>query len=145
MTDAFASNSKEMTLEERLVQTIKNESLMKLVGDEDAITQLVTRAIQEALFQPRRVERDYGRTEQMDSPLVEITRSCARTYADTIAKTIIEELLTDSKNKTILQNAIIAWIPAAINDHLRAAISSMGYSLVQEHTSLINSMRSPTV
>ncbi len=145
MTDTFASNSKEMTLEERLVQTIKNESLMKLVGDEDAITQLVTRAIQEALFQPRRVARDYGIIEQMDSPLVEITRSCARTYADTIAKTIIEELLTDSKNKTILQNAIIAWIPAAINDHLRAAISSMGYSLVQEHTLLINSMRSPTV
>lgn len=41
----MSDNSPKMTLEERIVQTLKDDSLMKLVGDEDAITELVKRAI----------------------------------------------------------------------------------------------------
>lgn len=135
----MADNSRKMTLEERIVQTLKDDSLLKLVGDEDAITELVTRAIREALFQPTRVPRQYGGGfEEKDSLVVSVARDVAKKYAEKLSGSIVDELLGDPKNKALLRSAIVDMLPAALNGYL----SQMVYNLTQSTAqSAIESLR----
>lgn len=123
----MTNNASKMTLEERIVQTLKDDSLMKLVGDEDAITELVKRAIHEALFQPRKLNTySYGgRQEEADAPIVKAAREAAERYANEAAKTLIEELLADPERKKVLHNAIVDSLPAAINMQAQYAVAGL--------------------
>lgn len=62
----MTNNSLGMTFEERIVSTLKDDKLMALVGDEDAITDLVKRAISETLFKPVVTKDRYGHTTTED-------------------------------------------------------------------------------
>jgi hypothetical protein len=112
----MSDNQRKMSLEERIVQTLKDEHLFRLVGDEDAITELVTRAIKEALFQPQRVlNSGYGSSyRETDSVVVEAARAAAKTYAETIAKTILDAMLAEPENVQTIQKAITELLPLAI-------------------------------
>lgn len=105
------SNSAAMTLEERVVQKIKDDTLMAVIGDEDAILELTKRALREALFQPRRnPDQGYGSSRELDSPVVEAAREAARN----VAKSIAETLLADEEVRVKVAEAVAKAVPAAI-------------------------------
>lgn len=105
------SNEAKMTLEERMVQTLKSDHLMKLVGDEDAITELVTRAIREALFQPKRVPRSYGGFDETDSIVVREARNVAQKAAEKVAAELCEELMKSDSFRDNVREAMVRCLP----------------------------------
>lgn len=107
------SNEVKMTLEERIVQQIKSDTVMSLVGDEDAITELVKRAIQEALFQPRRVPNSYSR-ESVDSPVVATARDVAVKVATKTAESMVKTILEDKATKEAILDGLLKNLPLAL-------------------------------
>lgn len=107
------SNEGKMTLEERIVQTLKDDHLMKLVGDEDAITDLVRRAVTEALYKPRFVPNPngYGQQERRDSVSVAAARDVAEAAAKTLATEFTTELLGDPEFRDRVKRGILNAIP----------------------------------
>lgn len=107
------SNEAKMTLEERIVQTLKDDHLMKLVGDEDAITHLVHRAINEALYEPRYVPNPngYGQQQKKDSVSVAAARDVAEAAAKALAADLTAELLEDPDFRERVKRGIINAIP----------------------------------
>jgi hypothetical protein len=117
------SNSQNMTLEERIVQKLKSDTLMELVGDEDAITTLVTRAINEALFKERD-DGNYYHPKKVPSPVMNAAEHVAkRITADAVTK-----FLADEKTMQLVDQIIAAEMPRAIQawlrDNLAAVIDS---------------------
>lgn len=105
----MSSNSVTMTLEQRIVQNLKDDTLMKLVGDEDAITELVNRAVREALFQKREVKEGYN-TYTVSSPVMDAAKKVAEAYA---AKAV-EALAADDELANAVRDAFLSSLPAAI-------------------------------
>jgi hypothetical protein len=95
-----------MSLEEKLVQVLKDEKLFALVGDEDAITELTTRAIREALFTPI-VEKDrWGSiNRQADAPVVAAARDIAQKAVSKVVADMIETITADPVLRTIINHA----------------------------------------
>lgn len=108
------TNEAKMTLEERIVQSLKNDSLMKLVADEDAVTELVKRAIQEALYQPRRVEQGYGRFEQKDSIVVAAARDMAEKVVRAHIDTMMTALMADKDFRKTVEDQMLRAIPGVM-------------------------------
>lgn len=108
------SNQAKMTLEEKITQTIKSDTLMSLVGDEDAITELVERAIREALYQPVRIRKQYGGYEEKDSVVVHEARAVANAAAKSLTEKMVEKLLKDEVFVEQVQAAMLATIPHAL-------------------------------
>lgn len=108
------TNEAKMTLEERIVQSLKNDSLMKLVADEDAVTELVKRAIQEALYQPRRVEQSYGRFEQKDSIVVAAARDMAEKAVRAHIDTMMATLMADKNFRKTVEDQMLRAIPGVM-------------------------------
>ncbi|MDK3072733.1 hypothetical protein QO034_06395 [Sedimentitalea sp. JM2-8] len=128
------TNQAKMTLEERIVQTLKSDHLMKLVGDEDAITELVERAIKEGLFQPRRVPKSYGGYDEADSPVVDAARSVAEEAASRLAEKITISVMEDDGFRAQVRTAMIAAIPhvmmTAFESQMKAAAQAAAYDEV---------------
>ncbi len=120
----MSDNERKMTLEEKLVQKIKGDSLMSLIGDEDAILELVKRAITEALYQPRRTMKQYGGYDEIDSPLVEATRKLAESACKIIAERIIKEIMSDKTIREEINKAIGVMLPAVIRGYLDMGLKS---------------------
>lgn len=120
----MSANSPQMTLEEKIVQKIKESALGSLVGDEDALTELTKRGIHEALFQPIRMQKQYGGWEDKDSPVV----AAARKIADEAVKKIVEaeivRLMRDVKVQKAVMDAMIAVVPNII--------ATRAYELINE-------------
>ena len=112
------SNSEKMTLEERVVQKIKSDTLMALVGDEDAILELAKRAVREALYQPQRKARSYGGWDESDSVVVEAARDVAKQVSEKVTTTLVEELLSDKEFKKKLTETIAQVFPSIISSTL---------------------------
>lgn len=108
------TNSAKMTLEERLVQKIKGDTLASLIGDEDAILELTKRAIQEALFQPQRTPKQYGGYTEMDSIAVAAARAAANRACDKIATETVTKLMSDQAVRAALDAAFAKMMPGAI-------------------------------
>lgn len=133
------SNSPQMSLEERLVQKLKDETFMSLIGDEDAITELVKRALKEALCQPIRVERQYGGYDLRDSIVVTAARAVANDLVRKHMETVLTDLSKDEGFNKMLHEAIAAALPYAITNRLTDLITqatqqeqSRTISVVQE-------------
>ena len=120
----MTSNSTNMTLEEKIVQTIKDTSLMQLVGDEDAITKLVTRAITEALFKDVEV-RDpnsgYGGSTIRISPVIQAAREVAKQITDSVGKTLAD----DPEVQRLVRNAIIDYLPIAAKQSAQDSVTDL--------------------
>lgn len=120
------TNSTKMTLEERIVQTLKDDSLMKLVGDEDAITELVTRAIREALFQPIRVPRSYGGGyDEKPSLVVQAAKDVADKFAQKTCDILFDELVADPEKKKLVYATIVDMLPNHINTYMDNTLRNM--------------------
>lgn len=118
----MSSNSPKMTLEERIVQTIKSDTLMALVGDEDAITELTKRAIHEALYQPQKVVGPYS-TSTIDSPVVAAARDVAKQAAQQVVKEMVDALVADDAFRASVRQAIAETFPGAIADFTYNAVT----------------------
>jgi hypothetical protein len=103
-----------MTLEERLVQHIKDTGLGVLINDEDAITELTRRAVHEALIQPRRVPRQFGGYEEKTSPLVDAARDIAQETVKRIMEAEIKRLMEDPETMKLVRSALAEAFPHAI-------------------------------
>jgi hypothetical protein len=138
------SNERKMTLEEKLVQNIKSDTIMALVGDEDALLELTKRAINEALYQPIRTKDSYGRiNEAKDSPVVAAARSIANTACQSIANDMIAEMMQSEAVKDKVQEMIAATMPVVIRDWLEAGLSSkLEQSISEAKVTLIDAMKS---
>lgn len=117
------SNEKQMTLEEKLVQHIKDDKLIMLLGDEDAITELTKRAVTAALFADRKDPNDRSiyNSRMIPSPAVE----AAKDVADKLAKAAVDAIVSDDEIRKKFREAVADALPAAIANHLSGAISSL--------------------
>lgn len=107
-------NAKRMTIEEHLVQTLKDDKLYALIGDEDAITELVKRSINEALFQPQRIPRNHGGFDQKDSLVVDAARKIASRVITEMTGQIVDGMMKNPETKKAIAEAICAHLPVAI-------------------------------
>lgn len=106
----MSQNSAAMGLEERIVQRLKDDTLMSLIGDEDAMTELVRRAVKQALYDKRRVpDGSYG-SKEIASPAV----SAAERTAVAMCETVMAELLADPKVKQTIRDALLDVLPQAM-------------------------------
>lgn len=136
------SNSTNMTLEEKIVQKLKDETLFQLIGDEDAITDLVGRAIREALFKDH-VDRSGYNSVTTPSPVM----AAARKVAEQAAKEMIEKevalLLEDEKLRGALLQAFIAAIPSAMENVMRNSFRQIADTAnIDAQNNLLNMLRS---
>lgn len=118
------TNAPKMSLEEKLVQTLKDEKLYALLGDEDALTELVKRAIHEALYQPTRIKKEYGGWEDRDSLVVATAKEIGKKVAESLVSTMAQEALADPEIKKAVNNAIAVCMPGAISGSLSSAVCS---------------------
>jgi len=106
-----------MTIEEKVVQRIKDDSLALLIGDEDAIRTLAERAIEEAFFQPERVG-DLSRPweiKEKDSPCIHAAREAAKG----IAEQVTQEIMNNPKLKARIAKMVIELLPATIIESIQ--------------------------
>ncbi|HXJ61857.1 MAG TPA: hypothetical protein VNU68_34900 [Verrucomicrobiae bacterium] len=115
-----STNSATMSLEERIVQRLKDDTLMSLIGDEDAMTELVRRAVKQALFDRRQIKEGYH-TREIASPAV----AAAESTAVAMCKTVMGELLADPKVKQTIRDAILDVLPQAMLTFLGNSMSSL--------------------
>jgi dihydroxyacetone kinase-like predicted kinase len=109
------TNARNMTLEQRIVQTLKNDHLMKLVGDEDAIHDLVVRALKQELFEDRTIKiNSYGGKETEPSAVVKAAREAAAKVATRVAETYIDEIMATPAMKQAMAEVIPGLIVAAL-------------------------------
>jgi hypothetical protein len=111
------SNSKGMSFEEKLIAMIQNDSMMKLVDDDAAMLDLAKRAVEKAVFEPRRkMESGHWNSNNMiPSPAVVAAQHAAEKIADKIVGDIFssEDMVKQIRSLTmkmlpdILQNKII--------------------------------------
>lgn len=105
------TNERAMTLEDKIVQELKADTLGKLV-DEDGLKKLVERAIREALYQPR-VQGTGFNAERKDSPVVEAARKTADAMVTQVCAKIVEEALTDPALRKAVLDAFVVCLPQA--------------------------------
>lgn len=132
------SNSSAMSLEDRIVQELKEQSLFKLVGDEDAIRDLVKRAITESLYKDRVVGNGYNQTKRET-----IVMETAREVAEKAAKELVGEMVEFLKTEKAFQGAVMVAVQAA----LPQAIENFARGIVQNsvETSRITAMQAVQV
>ena len=105
MTDG--ANSVKMTFEEKVIQHIKTQGIAALVDDETALLDLAKRAVNEALFKSRIVERGYNNREEILSPVMQAASDIAKQATAQIIPTIVAELVQDPKFVDAIRTASI--------------------------------------
>ena len=125
----MSSNQAKMTLEERITQRIKDDTLMAVVGDEDAINELVKRALDEALFQPTRVAKQYGGWDHKDSPVIAASRAAAAKVAERMAEKLVDHLMASEEMRKAMLDHMMACLPAILAERFIGALDS-----VRSHT-----------
>lgn len=124
------TNEAKMSLEEKIVQRLKDDTLMMAVGDEDMLTDLVKRAINEALFQRQKVKEQgwNGRTYEKDSLVVEVAKEVVRPVCESIAKGMVEKVLLDADVKAAINDAM----PRLIFDAMKLNAEAVVNRLVEQ-------------
>jgi hypothetical protein len=123
----MAVNSKSMTLEEKLVQHIKEIGLGALIGDEDSITELTRRAITEALYQPLRVKEDY-RTVERDSPVVAAARDIAKQAIAALVEEQVKKLAADPEAMRAIRESVVMFLPQAVREATQGLVQSLSFT-----------------
>ena len=124
------SNSQKMSLEERLVQHIKETQLGALADDEAALTELTKRALHEALFKGQRVNDGteyHPRWNEKDSLVVQTARELAKTYLEKVAQEIIDDMMKDEKTREAIRQAAMCILPSVIQNGLQNTLSQIAH------------------
>lgn len=132
------TNAQKMTLEEKLVQHIKEVGLGALIQDEDAITELTRRAVTEALIQPRKLPNPngYGYKED-DSPVVEAARAIAKQAVERVLEKEIVKLMEDPKIMLQIREAFALMAPKILEQKMYDLYDRMAIRNSLEATRLI--------
>jgi hypothetical protein len=124
MTTENNSNSAKMSFEDKIVETIKNEKIFAMVGDEDALFQLVDKAIRKALFEPVVKSTDgYGRKNTEPSPIEQAAVKYAKILCRKRMSVMFEEILKDEEVKKQINEAIAITLPAELKSIMGRALS----------------------
>lgn len=117
------SNQRHMSLQEKIVQTLKDDTLGKLITDEDAILELVNIAIKEALFL-KPMPTSYGRYEgDQDSYVVKESKKYIAEHLSKRIQETVENLFDKEVNRVALRNLVIDILPTAIMTHLSRSLN----------------------
>lgn len=113
----YNSNSKNMTLEDRIVQDLKENRLGALIGDEDALAALAKRAIDEALFKDRFITEGYGYNKKdvrKPSLVVETAKEIAEKAIAKCIDDLFQKVLEDPNTRKIIDEAIASLLPSIV-------------------------------
>jgi len=138
----MSSNSAKMTLEDKVVQHIKDVGMGVLIDDEDAILELVKRAVHAALIDPPQKRSTYGSGWENDGEAIAVktAREIAKKAADRVTDELVEVLAKDDEFRKKILEAYVLAIPGAINDSARGLVigiqdtaAQKAFFSVQEH------------
>lgn len=127
----MSSNSKNMTLEDKLVQNIKETQLGALIGDEDALAELTKRAVDEALFKTTYKKEGSGFHEKIVTvpPLVV---QVAREQAEKVTKTFLDqqfkEIMENPETMKAINDAIVTLLPGIVSGFVDQQIRDLKYN-----------------
>ncbi|MEO1105761.1 MAG: hypothetical protein AAFW98_18860 [Pseudomonadota bacterium] len=99
-----------MSVEERIVQSIKSDAIVSLVGDEDALLELARRAIAEVMFKER---PGYGYNSRPEPSIIE---KAARDQARIVAQQVVEKACASEDVQSAMREYIAAAMPGALRD-----------------------------
>lgn len=117
----MSNNEKAMSIEDKLVQHMKSDTIGKLV-DEDALVELAKRAIHESLFKERIVDNgSYNGRKVVQSPVVQAANDVADKLCGDAAKEILAQLMNDDGVREAVLEAISIALPQAILNGLSGA------------------------
>lgn len=121
----MTSNSENMTLEEKIVQHLKSDTLGKLV-DEDALAKLVSRAIEESMFKERRVpgENTWSSPRVFSSPVVEAAQEVGRTAAKKLIDDIAGKMLENQEFRDAICKRFATEIAVAMSEIARNTVAT---------------------
>lgn len=121
------SNEAKMSLEEKIVQRLKDDTLMMAVGDEDMLTDLVKRAVHESLFQRKRIkEGGYnGKSYDEDSLVVQVAKEVIRPVCENVAKDMVTKVLESQEVKEAINEAMPRMIFDAMTNRAHTAVSNI--------------------
>jgi len=138
----MTENSKSMTLEEKLVQHIKDIGLGALIEDEDAITELTRKAVDAALIQKRLVRDGSYSTKEIDSPVVEAARAIATEALKQIFDVRVKALFDDPATATALNEALASALPGALRDAMQSLLGmALQRTEMNTQANLMNALR----
>lgn len=122
MSMTNVSNSKAMTIEDLLVQRLKTDTLYQLVGDEDALRELTTKALEKALFTTKTVYNDYTReTKELRSAVLQAAEVPVKELVLDVMKTLSD----DPAFRELVRQAVLASIPTAIKEYSKGLVTSL--------------------
>lgn len=112
------SNAAKMTLEEKLVQHIKDVGLGALIDDEDAITELTRKAVQQALITPRKERVNDWSSRDVPAPAVQAAEAIAKRAIEKIVDEEVERLKADPGTMKAVREAMALMWPKVIHDKM---------------------------
>jgi adenylate kinase family enzyme len=130
------SNEKKMSLEEKLVQRIKSDTLMAAIGDEDMLTELVRRALHEALFQERTISTGYP-TKKEQSLVIKEAKEIAKNAITEVAKEMFDEIISKPEVRETINKAMPNMIIGALKSAMAFGVSNVITSASHEAESNI--------
>lgn len=134
----MTSNSEKMSIEDKLVEFLKNQGMSVLVSDDMALTELATKAINDAVFKDRKVPNPnrggWNSPDYLTKPSI-VMEAAQRTVEEAtrqVMPTVVESLVRDEGFLATLRTAamlsILGGIPSCVQDFrkLMASDISMG-------------------
>lgn len=105
----MSSNSANMNIAERLAQRIKESELGALI-DEDSLSEIAKKALEEAFFKPRH-EGGYSNGKTLPPLIVEQAGEAFKTAIADAIKPLVATLIADPKFNKLILDAVMASIP----------------------------------
>lgn len=126
----MSSNSEKMTLEEKVVQQIKDTKVAELIVDEEALTELVCRAVKAAVFEPQTVmgKDNWGSPQptKIEPLVIQEARNVVREQINKLADETIRGILEKPEVVAAVQEAITENMAAVLLKEMQnAAYSAM--------------------
>lgn len=106
----MTSNSAQMTFEEKVVQHIKEQSISVLMDDEQALTDLTRRAVNEALFK----DRPDGSYSRKEAPVHEFAREIAKRLFEKMIDKEVKRMEKDPEVMAIMRQSIALMMPEVL-------------------------------
>ena len=128
---ADGSNSANMTLEDKLVQVIKEDKLAALIDDEDSVNDLVKRALNEALFNERTETvpnpNGWGQAKIITTPslVVQAAREVTDEAVNEVAKAMLDEIMRNEEIVAILREVLPKLLLQAILGQVQNSVAQL--------------------
>ncbi len=133
------TNSAKMTVEEKLVQHLKNVGLGQLIEDEDALTELTREALKQALWQPIRMPKQYGGGwDEKDSLIITEARALGKIILSKMIEDEMKALLDKPEVREKMIQAILMQVPDILRN---AAYSSFNQIAQQSFASGVDALQ----